>query len=78
MKALPHELFLARFVARVQDPRARVSLAAGRRALRCPGFRSVLDATGGALTVGRFISNVLHSWSLTHRRFSPDPRNWSC
>jgi arabinofuranosyltransferase len=48
-------------------------LAAARKALSCGALAELDQATQAPLTIGRFISNFLHSLTLTTFRISPDP-----
>jgi arabinofuranosyltransferase len=48
-------------------------LAAARKALSCGALAELDQATQAPLSVGRFVSNVFHSLTLTTSRFSPDP-----
>jgi arabinofuranosyltransferase len=48
-------------------------LAAARRALSCGRLAELDQATQAPLTFGRFLSNIVHSVSLSSFRFSPDP-----
>ncbi len=48
-------------------------LAAAREALSCGPLAELDQATTAPLTGGRFVSNLVHSLTLTTFRFSPDP-----
>jgi arabinofuranosyltransferase len=57
--------------ARLADPAA---LAAARRLLDCPAVRELRAATGGPLTLGRLVRNVLAAPALTRLRIPHDPQ----
>jgi arabinofuranosyltransferase len=48
-------------------------IAAARKALSCGALAELDQATQAPLTFGRFMSNIVHSLSLTSFRISPDP-----
>jgi len=48
-------------------------LAAARKALSCGALAELDQATQAALTLHRFVSNFLHSLTLSTARFSPAP-----
>jgi arabinofuranosyltransferase len=48
-------------------------LAAARAALSCGRLAELNQATQAPLAFGRFLSNIVHSLTLTTFRFSPDP-----
>jgi arabinofuranosyltransferase len=50
-----------------------VQIAAARKALSCGALAELDQATQAPLTAGRFVSNLVHSLSLTTARFSADP-----
>ncbi len=68
-------------IARYTNPGAPLSPAVpsanevpdARAALACPPLHHLTEAVDGPLTIGRFFSNVWHSWSFTRLRFDANP-----
>ena len=50
-----------------------VQLAYARRALQCPTIRDLRRSTTGSLSISRFLSNIVHSFSRTSVRVPSDP-----
>ena len=78
-KYLPTEWVVARFAPAGLNRVTHVALlspagvAAARRALRCPPLHRLLTAVTAPLSLGRFMSNIGESFSLSSLRFDADP-----
>jgi arabinofuranosyltransferase len=66
------------FVNPIDDPRGEPfaqRVADARTALSCGDLHRIFEATTGSLTPGRFVTNMVHSFSFSRFRFPPEPRD---